>query len=82
MTPLEMIAEWRRGCSLAGADDPCACRACTMALIDSLEQSLRNSQAAELRAAGFSEYEILYLGNGAAPLAAEDEGENHERNED
>lgn len=51
MRPLEMIAEWRRGCTNAGpraapyVDDddrksPAACVECTEGLIDALEPAL------------------------------------------
>lgn len=46
MTPLEMIAEWRKGCSIAGPacgqdDSPAECRECTEALIEALENKLK-----------------------------------------
>jgi hypothetical protein len=48
VTPLEMIAEWRRGCSCAGGDDnPATCEVCTSALIDALERSLSTTEARE-----------------------------------
>lgn len=37
MTVLQMIAEWRKGCSCAEADRPEECQACTAALIDAIE---------------------------------------------
>ena len=40
MTPLEMIAEWRRSCSNAPKDMPQLCPGCTVALIDALERVL------------------------------------------
>lgn len=44
--PLEMIAEWKKGCSIAGpqsgeGDSPANCFECTAALIDALESVLR-----------------------------------------
>lgn len=53
MTPLEMIVEWRKGCTCAGpyydrmlgkppgTTQPEECHECTRALIESIEQSLR-----------------------------------------
>lgn len=53
MTPLEMIAEWRRGCSCAGPEyeqmfkkpegssSPCECTDCTEGLINALEAKLK-----------------------------------------
>lgn len=40
MEPLQMIAEWRKGCSCAAAGRPEECPECTAALIDALEQAL------------------------------------------
>jgi hypothetical protein len=48
MTPLEMIAEWRKGCSCAPAGKPEACQECTRALIDGLEIQLNSDDAAPL----------------------------------
>jgi hypothetical protein len=45
MTPLEMIAEWRAGCSDATAEHPELCHCCTVALIDALEAKLRAEPA-------------------------------------
>lgn len=53
MTPLEMIAEWRRGCSCAGPEyeqmfkkpegssSPCECTDCTEGLITAIENSIK-----------------------------------------
>jgi hypothetical protein len=41
MTPLELIAEWRKGCSCAPAGKPEECQACTAGLISALELWLR-----------------------------------------
>jgi hypothetical protein len=41
MTPLEMIAAWRKGCSCASPGRPEECHACTVALIEAIERSLR-----------------------------------------
>ena len=41
MTPLEMIAEWRRGCSCAPKEHPEECHECTRALINALEKALK-----------------------------------------
>ena len=41
MTPLEMIAEWRRGCSCAPPERAEECHECTRALIDALEGKLQ-----------------------------------------
>lgn len=47
MTPLEMIAEWRKGCSVAASIlYPENCQSCTRALIDALEKALRNEHPA------------------------------------
>jgi hypothetical protein len=40
MTPIEMIEEWRRGCSCAPNGAPEECHECTVALIDALERAL------------------------------------------
>lgn len=40
MTPLEMIAEWRKGCSCAAPGKPEECQECTVALINALERSI------------------------------------------
>lgn len=40
MTPLEMIAEWRKGCSCAPAGKPEQCAECTRGLIDALERDV------------------------------------------
>jgi len=40
-SPLEMIAEWRKGCSVA--QKPEECPECTLALINALEKSLTES---------------------------------------
>jgi hypothetical protein len=40
VTPLEMIAEWRKGCSCAPKGQPEECRACTRGLINALEKAL------------------------------------------
>lgn len=45
MKPLEMIAEWRKGCSIAGPacgqdDSPAECHECTEALIDAISSRL------------------------------------------
>lgn len=39
MTILEMIKEWRKGCS-CGLHNPADCPDCTTALIDAIERSL------------------------------------------
>ena len=44
MTPLEAIAEWRKGCSDYGPDAPENCRDCTVGLIDAVEAKLRRAQ--------------------------------------
>ena len=41
MTPLEMIAEWRRGCSNAYNGRPVECHQCTLGLIEALERKFR-----------------------------------------
>lgn len=52
--PLEMIAEWRKGCSIAGPllgkdDSPAECVECTEALIEYLEKRLRQDDAQHRR---------------------------------
>lgn len=42
MTILEMIKEWRKGCS-CGPHNPANCPDCTAALIDAIERKLRDS---------------------------------------
>jgi hypothetical protein len=39
-SPLEMIAEWRKGCSVA--QKPEECPECTLALINALEKALKH----------------------------------------
>jgi hypothetical protein len=41
MTPLEMIAEWRKGCSCGPQGHPEDCRECTVELINAMELWLR-----------------------------------------
>ena len=38
MTPLEMLAEWRRGCSCAAPEHPEECPECTSGLISAIER--------------------------------------------
>ena len=38
---IEMIAEWRRGCSIAGSTQPEMCPTCTVGLIDAIENRVR-----------------------------------------
>lgn len=40
MTPIEMISEWRKGCSCASKEHPAECVECTEALINHLEAVL------------------------------------------
>ena len=44
-SPLEMIAEWRKGCSVAqiAGQPPEYCPECTLALINALEKALSES---------------------------------------
>lgn len=50
LTPLQLINEWRRGCSNASVAHPEHCHECTVALIAAIEQSLADQNAApELR---------------------------------
>lgn len=62
MTPLEMIAEWRKGCTVAGPmhshcfpdGDPLPagyCVECTEGLIDALESRLRRGEPSEVERA-------------------------------
>lgn len=49
MTILEMIAEWRKGCSIAGPacgqdDSPANCSECTEGLIDAIERKVRSER--------------------------------------
>ncbi len=39
-TAYEMIAEWRKGCSMSPTGNPAACIDCTSALIEALEKLL------------------------------------------
>lgn len=41
MNILDLIAEWRKGCSKAPASNPEECHACTVALIDAIERHER-----------------------------------------
>jgi hypothetical protein len=47
MSPLQMIAEWRRGCSNAPEGHPESCHVCTAALIDALQRRLTTMPTAE-----------------------------------
>lgn len=38
MTPLEMIKEWRKGCTCATLEHPEECTACTVGLIEAIEK--------------------------------------------
>jgi hypothetical protein len=49
MTPLEMITEWRQGCSCAGPLNPEECPACTVGLIEALETRLRAPEEPQFR---------------------------------
>ena len=64
MEILEMIAEWRKGCSLSGKN-AINCPACTEVLIDSIEQKEKSNQIEQLEQAriiGMSaEREALHL---------------------
>lgn len=40
MTPLQMIAEWRKGCSNTTAEHPEECHECTRALIDNIDRHM------------------------------------------
>lgn len=63
MTPLEMIAEWRKGCSCAGPEydrimgkpegttSATECADCTEGLIDALEDRLRRGEPSEVERA-------------------------------
>jgi len=46
MTPLEMIAEWRKGCTCADSEHPEQCPECTRELINAMEKVLPFYQAA------------------------------------
>lgn len=50
MTPLEMIAEWHKGCSCAPKESPEECHECTRALIDALEARLKEPERIETKA--------------------------------
>lgn len=42
--PLEMIKEWRKGCSVSDCDRPERCEQCTRALIDCIELYLTSER--------------------------------------
>lgn len=44
MTPLEILTEWRKGCSCAPAARPEECMMCTRAAMDAIELRLRQHQ--------------------------------------
>jgi hypothetical protein len=44
VTILEMITEWRKGCSNADSKHPEECLVCTRGLIDAIERQLRAPQ--------------------------------------
>jgi hypothetical protein len=47
MTILEIIAEWRRGCSCAVEGKPEQCEACTRAAIDAIESAEKKRIASD-----------------------------------
>lgn len=53
MTPLEMIAEWRKGCAVVAScgmrHRPEKCEECTLALINALEARLKMTWRDRLR---------------------------------
>lgn len=49
MTPLQMIAEWRRGCSCSCIEHPEECQLCTRSLIDALDKKLAEMKPIEGR---------------------------------
>jgi len=59
MSPLEMIAEWRRGCSCSGKGHPENCQKCTRGLIDSLEMALKNTQEIPKRYQGGGSLDVI-----------------------
>ncbi len=44
MTPLEMIAEWRKGCTNGTKEHPEECHECTLELINCLESKLKKNE--------------------------------------
>jgi hypothetical protein len=82
MKPLEMIAEWRKGCSNAGPEwercypdrkpsedrrSPAACIECTAALIETLEKVLREPND-EMEDAGMTEADKQIPGVAVGPI--------------
>jgi len=79
MTPLEMIAEWRKGCSCGGppfdlgmgnaegTTSPAQCEECTVALIDALESVLREPNPA-MEDAGMAEADKSSFGVAVVPI--------------
>jgi hypothetical protein len=57
MTPLEMIAEWRKGCSCAPSGKAEDCCECTRGLIDALEQKLGGTGPQSIRLGG---HDVVY----------------------
>jgi len=45
VTPLEILAEWRKGCSCAPKERPEECPMCTRAAMDAIELRLRQHQS-------------------------------------
>lgn len=54
MTLLEIIAEWRKGCSNATPNNPEECPTCTLAMIDIIEQRLKQESPKILYCGGWS----------------------------
>lgn len=88
MTILEMIAEWRRGCSIGGpaayppSDSPCDCFECTEGLVDAIEAKERRLPELKLLERRKSEEcscpeEVWLVGNVECTIHEEADGSCH-----
>lgn len=57
MEILEMIAEWRKGCTLA-PHNPAECASCTVALITAIENKEKLKLQAQIEAQKEEEYRV------------------------
>jgi hypothetical protein len=72
MTILEMIEEWRKGCSIAGPDNLHECGHCSEALLDIIEKKLKRESCE-------TKYMLIdsYHYDRSKPNLAEDDSRGH-----
>lgn len=61
MTALEIITEWRRGCSCAPKENPEYCPECTRAMIDALERKFNDFEIVEQENVSLSHSNLVCL---------------------